>query len=138
MALIVHIIPIQNNKFNIDTWQENNRIFYLNLRIQACGNCENDSSGCTKVTQSLFCVTLVQFTWIFGTSQAKLAKLYVIITVVLGGHLKIQAHYPNSFYWLVVGSTYVKLVTQISMGYAVINLRNPYVGYADFINSRRP
>ena len=32
------------------------------LKIQACGNCENDSLGCAKVTQSLFCVTLVQFT----------------------------------------------------------------------------
>ena len=69
----------------------------------------------------------------FATSQVKLAKLYVIITVVLGCHLKIQAHYPNSFYWLVVGSTYVKWVSQTSVGYAVINLGNPHMGYADFI-----
>ena len=52
---------------------------------------------------------------------------------MLGCHLKIQAHYPYTFYWLVVGSTYVKWVTQTSMGYAEINLSNPYIGYADFI-----
>ena len=62
-----------------------------------------------------------------------MAKLYVIITAMLGCHLKIQAHYPNSFYRLVVGSTYVKWVKQTSMRYAVLNLRNPYMGYVDFI-----
>ena len=62
-----------------------------------------------------------------------MAKLYVIITVVLGCQLKMKAHYPNSFYWLVVGSTYVKWVMETSKGYAVIHLRNPYIGYEEFI-----
>ena len=52
---------------------------------------------------------------------------------MLGCPLKTEAHYPNSFYMLVEGPTYNKWVTQTSMGYAVINLRNPYMGYADFI-----
>ena len=75
-------------------------------------NCENDSSGYAKVKQSLFCVTLVQFTQIFNTFQVKLAKLYALITVRLGCSLKTEAHYPNSFYWLVEGPTYVKWVKQ--------------------------
>ena len=55
------------------------------------------------------------------------------LTVVLACPLKTQDHYANSFYWLVEGPTHVKWVMQTSMGYAVINLHNPYMGYTDFM-----
>ena len=73
----------------------------LSVQTQACGNCKKDNSGCAKVTQRLFCITPWMSVHLnIGTFQVKLAKLYVIITVMLGCPLKTQAHYTNSSYWL--------------------------------------